>query len=223
MIEIMASDKEKFVSDLTEVVKKFGLDPNDASFTATLAKQFGVTTQSVRDQFNPEKSFPKIERLNQIANAYSTTLDFLMNGNNNVSNGAEIKSKTPVLGSVTAGNFKNVRELEEWEVEEYEDSTKPQNGYRFFMRIDGHSMENPNSPIQLRDGDLVLFNAENKSPSNGAIVLAKLNGYDEITCKRLVKDAWKCYLEPINPRYPILTDPFRVLATAEQIYKPLPY
>lgn len=49
MIEIMASGKEKFVSDLTEVVKKFGLDPNDASFTATLAKQFGVTTQSVRD------------------------------------------------------------------------------------------------------------------------------------------------------------------------------
>ncbi len=212
----MSKQKTKFVSHLTAVLEAAGVDPYERSFTTVFSKRYDVSPQAVRDWFSPEKSFPKTETLNKIALDYKTTIDYLLNGNENISSGPEVKGEIPVLGVAPAGAFRHIKQLKEWEIEEYKSSTYKQNGYRFFLRIEGDSMDNPVDRHHLPEGSLVLFNAENTDPPSGSVVLAKVSGHDEVTCKRIAKDAGNIWLEPVNPRYPLIDKSFRILATAEE-------
>lgn len=170
---------------------------------------------------------PSAQYAGKLAEILQCDYNWLINGEgadpslSNVEDGPELKSRIPVIGFATAGEFQHVRELESYEVEEYIDSTFVQNGYRFALRINGTSMENPADPKHIPDGSIVIFNSSKKEPETGQLVLAKVNGADETTFKKFVRDGEQVFLEPLNPRYPIITKPFRILATAEEMTKRL--
>jgi len=96
-------------------------------------------------------------------------------------------------------------------------SMKNQDGYRFALRIIGQSMENPGGKKHIPDGSIVIFNARRTDPETGDLVLAKLLFGEETTFKKFVRDAGKVWLEPLNPRYPMITEQFQVIATAEEM------
>lgn len=185
-----------------------------------LGKFAGVSVASV-SKWEKNQAEPKGNNLSAIAQALGVEMAWILTGEGNTSPGPDIQAGIPILGYTTAGAFKHVRELEHDEIEDYISSTFKQNGYRFALRISGQSMENPGGKQHIPDGSIVVFNAQNREPCNGQLVLAKINGADEITFKRFVRDGQNVFLEPLNPRYPIITAPFRVLAVAEEMVQRL--
>lgn len=213
--------KRLFIKNLKEAFARQGIDTGHG-FAAFLAHKYKVTPASSGEWLNEHKSFPSRQRLEMIAGDTDITVDELLNGlNNNIEDGPDLQSRIPIIGFTTAGAFKHVRELEPHEVDEYVDSTYKQNGYRFALRIKGKSMENPADSQHIPDGSIVIFNREKRDPVSGQLVLAKINGRDEITFKRFIRDGSDVFLEPLNPRYNVITDEFRVLATAEEMTKRL--
>lgn len=167
-------------------------------------------------RFENGQQRPSDEVLERVAEALDTSIaqlymaaDGLTGGN--LTTAPEIVEWVPLLGHVTAGAFKNVRELEPWEVESWYPSTKKLGGQGFAVRVQGESMVGDKRAYP--DGCIAVFHAGKRDPENGELVMAKINGADEITFKKYVKDAGQVWLEPLNPRYPIIRDPFRVLAT----------
>lgn len=132
-------------------------------------------------------------------------------GVSNVAPGPDLINLVPLLGYVTAGQFRHVRELEPHEIEDWFPTVKRLNGHGFALRIEGDSMTSPTGR-SFPDGSIVIFDAANKSPENGQLVLAKVVGADEVTFKKYVRDAGREWLMPLNPDYPPIHDKFRILA-----------
>jgi len=61
------------------------------------------------------------------------------------------------------------------------------------------------SPVgmSIPEGMYVLVDT-GKEPINGSLVVAKLTDANEATFKKLVIDAGKTYLKPLNPQYPLI-------------------
>ncbi|MBN1970097.1 MAG: translesion error-prone DNA polymerase V autoproteolytic subunit [Candidatus Delongbacteria bacterium] len=67
----------------------------------------------------------------------------------------------------------------------------------FFVRVAGDSMINAG----IHNNDILIVDRA-LNPCNGNIVIAVLDG--ELTVKRLKYEKSKVYLEPENPKYPVL-------------------
>ena len=63
------------------------------------------------------------------------------------------------------------------------------------------------------EGCISFVDPDQKSPPNGARIIAKLAGSDEVTFKVLVMDAGRTWLKPLNPQHPPILEEFRVLGT----------
>ena len=57
--------------------------------------------------------------------------------------------------------------------------------------------------ITIPEGTLILVDPD-IAPENGKLVVAKLDGTDEATFKKLVIDAGMKFLRPLNPTYPAI-------------------
>lgn len=112
--------------------------------------------------------------------------------------GPAIYARVPLLSSVQAGQWREImggaqiQEMAEWVA-----TTAKVSPYAYALRITGDSMEPllPNGAVVIVDPDAVA--------DNGKIVVVRQNG-NEATVKKLVIEGSKQYLQPINPRYPIL-------------------
>ena len=78
-------------------------------------------------------------------------------------------------------------------------------------------MFNPTGPKSYPDGCIIFVDPSRRSPHNGERIIAKLAGNDEVTFKVYVEDAGKSFLKPLNPQFPAIFEPFKVLGTV--IYK----
>ena len=72
----------------------------------------------------------------------------------------------------------------------------------FWLRVVGDSMTAP-SGTSIPEGALILVDPE-VDPVSGRLVVAKLTDSDEVTFKRLMHDAGRSYLKPLNPAYPAI-------------------
>lgn len=219
---VSMSKPAKYKDTASRIIQRMkDLDLKGVDITREIGASSGTISQWRSGQLSPQRYQIPLAKLLQC------TPEWLLNGEgpepgfSNVEDGPDLQSSIPVIGFATAGAFQNVRELEPYEVEEYVDSTLKQNGYRFALRIKGTSMENPADPKHIPNGSIVIFNAANKDPEIGQLVLAKVEGADETTFKKFMRDGEQYVLEPLNPRYDIITKPFRVLATAEEMTKRL--
>lgn len=110
----------------------------------------------------------------------------------------------PIISQVQAGEW-----AEAIDIFEPGDGTEwlptPPNTSRnaVWLRVVGDSMTNPMGAPTIPEGALVLVDPESP-PDNGKIVVAKLTDSNEVTLKKLVIDAGRKWLKPLNPAYPML-------------------
>ena len=136
----------------------------------------------------------------------------------NVEAGPDIEGQVPLISWVQAGEWQQANDpyppgaAEEW-------IASPVRGSEgvYALRVRGDSMFNPTGPKSYPDGCIIFVDPSRRSPHNGERIIAKLAGNDEVTFKVYVEDAGKSFLKPLNPQFPAIFEPFKVLGTV--IYK----
>lgn len=112
--------------------------------------------------------------------------------------------RLPLIGQIAAGS----PILAEENIEEYIalPSSYIRNGGSFMLRVKGDSMINAG----ILDGDYIIVDPSKKSPSNGKIVAALIDG-DTSTVKTIEKYDNHIVLKPENPDYsPMIFEPGQV-------------
>ncbi|MBV7434475.1 helix-turn-helix domain-containing protein [Cardiobacteriaceae bacterium TAE3-ERU3] len=148
----------------------------------------------------------------EIADALGVTQQWLLTGSGMKEK--QFFSFAPLITMEQAASFTSINDLDLDENTRWFPTVYDYKDQCFALVSEGTSMENPADPHHIPSGSYVIFNAANKNPDSGQLVLAKLDKLDEATFKKLVIEGTNRYLEPLNPRYPIITDDFTIIATA---------
>lgn len=112
----------------------------------------------------------------------------------------------PLISWVAAGAFAEVEDMfepgqaDEW-VEAF-DSTPSSNA--FALRVEGDSMTSPYPGDRSFPAGTILIVDPNRAASAGDFVIAKDVKSGAATFKKLVHDAGRWYLRPLNPAYPAI-------------------
>ncbi|MCY1302225.1 LexA repressor [compost metagenome] len=109
----------------------------------------------------------------------------------------------PVISSVVAGGWGEAIQPYEPGAEDRAELTDYKaKGRAFWLEVEGDSMTSP-TPPSIPEGHLILVDTGIEALP-GHLVVAKLEGDEKATFKKLVSDAGQMYLKPLNPAYPII-------------------
>lgn len=116
--------------------------------------------------------------------------------------------RIPVLSWVQAGSWSDIGYDDPAMIcTEWTETSADVSDHAFALIVRGDSMFNPADKRSLADGVMVVvdsvFDAD-VDALNHKIVVAMLDGTNEATIKEFVKDGPSLYLNPLNPRYPII-------------------
>ena len=157
------------------------------------AKKIGVSKGAV-SQWENNIVQPKGNSYQSIEN-----LRMMIDGDGSVKLIEDPFSKVPLLNTISAGKYLPIADNYDGEYIEV-----PMKYYQknetFALRVSGDSME-----CASREGifhnDLVIVYSS-KTPTEGDVVVAVLGG--DATIKKLVRDAGKYYLKPLNAQYQLI-------------------
>jgi SOS-response transcriptional repressor LexA len=114
----------------------------------------------------------------------------------NVTAGPDIIGGIPLISFVQAGGWVEIVDnLQPGDAEEWIPRISGVGPRSFALRVSGTSMAPDYQP-----GDIIVVDPDCQH-NNGSLVVARLNGDNEATFKRIVIDGGKTFLEPINQRY----------------------
>lgn len=115
----------------------------------------------------------------------------------------ETKGSYPVISWVSAGQWMEAIEpYHRKSIDRWYDTTVVCSEDSFWLDVKGDSMTSPVG-LSIPEGAAILIDPE-VEPINGKLVVAKLEGENEATFKKLVIDAGRRFLKPLNPQYPML-------------------
>ncbi|ELV1369893.1 LexA family transcriptional regulator [Escherichia coli] len=116
---------------------------------------------------------------------------------------AKPRGTYPLISWVSAGAWcEAIEPYTLTDIDEWYDSDAHIEGQGFWLKVQGDSMTSPVG-MSIPEGMYVLVDT-GKEPINGSLVVAKLTDANEATFKKLVIDAGKTYLKPLNPQYPLI-------------------
>ena len=122
----------------------------------------------------------------------------------NFSPGPKIRRKVPLISSVKAGAWADIKEqLTEDEILRWVETTASVSQYSFALRVEGDSMTSPYGNKTLPEGSIVIVDPETQ-PHLGSVVVVRRSDENKATIKQLMFDGDTRYLKPLNPNYPIL-------------------
>lgn len=82
----------------------------------------------------------------------------------------------------------------------------------YALIVEGDSMTAPYGRLSFPSGSLIFVDPEQRGGMTaGDPIIAKVNGEDAVTFKALGRDGGRVFLRPLNPQYPVITEPFRIL------------
>lgn len=114
----------------------------------------------------------------------------------------ETKGSYPVISWVSAGQWMEaVEPYHRRSIDRWYDTTVVCSEDSFWLDVKGDSMTSPVG-LSIPEGAAILVDPE-VEPRNGKLVVAKLDGDNEATFKKLVIDAGRRFLKPLNPQYPM--------------------
>lgn len=179
---------------------------------AELAEKSGV----------PQGTISKIERGDQetsrydvlLADALEISATWLARGTGQMTPHANVSEQTatytasqksvPVISQVQAGQWAEAVDLfEPGAAEEWRPAPATTGEHAIWLRVVGDSMTNPHGQPSVPEGALILVEPT-LAPDNGKFVVARMEETGEVTFKKLVLDAGRKFLKPLNPTYPML-------------------
>ena len=195
-------------------------------------KMFGHTLKVIADhvgvkqptvsQWEADLMVPRGESLKKLEEILKTNSDWILHGKGNPDaryvlvqpDSQEFKAislntkRIPVLSRVQAGAWNDIGcDDPAMTCTEWTETSADVSDHAFALIVRGDSMFNPSDKRSLADGVMVVvdsvFNSDVES-LNHKIVVAMLEGTNEATIKEFVKDGPNMYLNPLNPRYPII-------------------
>lgn len=183
----------------------------------------GLTQQQVGDLFGTSRvavakwesdsNAPESDKLSTLARRLNRSVDFLLTGresrsSGNTEIGPDIKGKVPLISWVQAGSWAAIADnFQPGDAEEWVGTTVPIHQHTFALRVRGDSMTNPAGEPSFPDGAVIIVEPDAVNGLETMLnqfVIVKRAADDEATFKRLVKDAGRYYLKPLNPQYPML-------------------
>jgi SOS-response transcriptional repressor LexA len=132
-----------------------------------------------------------------------------------VTDGPEIKGQIPLISWVQAGDWNGAHDpLQPGDAERWLECPVTHSERTYALRVRGDSMTAPHGNSRsYPEGCIIFVDPLRKSPVNGARIIAKLNGSDEVTFKLFKQEDGRIWLQPINPMHLPITDHFKVLGT----------
>jgi SOS-response transcriptional repressor LexA len=132
-----------------------------------------------------------------------------------VTDGPDIKGQIPLISWVQAGDWNGAHDpLQPGEAERWLECPVTHSERTYALRVRGDSMTAPHGNSRsYPEGCIVFVDPLRKSPVNGARIIAKLNGSDEVTFKVFKQEDGRIWLQPINNMHQPIMDKFKVLGT----------
>lgn len=111
----------------------------------------------------------------------------------------------PVVSQVVAGHWDEMAmPYEPGAEQEHQTTGYRAHGRAFWLRVKGDSMTAPQGVTPtIPEGTLVLIDPGVEA-APGKLVVARLEGDNEATFKKLVEDGGRRYLKALNPAYPLI-------------------
>ena len=166
-----------------------------------LGKFCGVSDVAV-GYWEKDINVPGGESLAKLAKYFNTSIDYILYGTEFEGNLITKMRRIPVISWVQAGQFTECKAAEVFsEVDKWVETSLRIGDSSFALEVKGDSMTNPNGLPTIPEGATVIVDPD-AEPLNGKIVVARLDGTNEATVKKLVIDGPQKFLVPLNPRYP---------------------
>jgi len=166
-----------------------------------LGKFCGVSDVAV-GYWEKDVNIPNGESLVKLAKFFNTSIDYILYGTE--FEGALITKmrRVPVISWVQAGQFTECKTADLFsDVDKWVETSLRIGDSSFALEVKGDSMTNPNGLPTIPEGATVIFDPD-VEPLHGKIVVARIDGTNEATVKKLVIDGPQKFLVPLNPRYP---------------------
>ncbi|EHR2615660.1 LexA family transcriptional regulator [Salmonella enterica] len=166
-----------------------------------LGKFCGVSDVAV-GYWEKDVNVPSGESLAKLAKYFNTSIDYILYGTEFEGNLITKMRRIPVISWIQAGQFTECKAAEVFsEVDKWVETSLRIGDSSFALEVKGDSMTNPNGLPTIPEGATVIVDPD-AAPIHGKIVVARLDGTNEATVKKLVIDGHQKFLVPLNPRYP---------------------
>lgn len=166
-----------------------------------LGKFCGVSDVAV-GYWEKDLNVPGGESLAKLAKFFNTSIDYILFGTEFEGKLITKMRKIPVISWVQAGSFTETKPQDVFsEAEQWIETSLRIGNNSFALEVKGDSMTNPNGLPTIPEGATVVVDPD-AEPLHGKIVVARIEGTNEATVKKLVIDGPQKFLVPLNPRYP---------------------
>lgn len=174
--------------NLQKLLKERGLAESD------LANALNIPVMTVRRVVSGETADPRISTLKLFADFFHVTIDSLVNGFTALTH-QKIPVFVPVLDWITAAEMHSLSKIDLTQWKEWHPVVLPdqQQTNNIFALKTRKSMQ-PRFPI-----DTLLIISSDEAPTDGDIVLVKLQKEKELSLRELVIDPPKWQLKPVTP------------------------
>lgn len=127
--------------------------------------------------------------------------------------GPELRAMVPLISFIQAGKWEEAADpYPPGEAEKWFPYIK-KNGERVFaLRVDGDSMTSAIGK-SYPHGCVIFVDPEQRTPTNGARIVAKLEGSNQVVFKVFMQDAGRTWLRALNRDYDPIREPFKVIGT----------
>lgn len=185
---------------------RLGLTENE------FAARVGVTRGSVQ-QWERGATAPNRTRQPAVAKLLGISVSELMSEDSNVAPGNFSKGVVPLISWIQAGEWVGANDpLQPGEAERWLPCAASHSESTYALRVRGDSMVSPHGK-SYPEGCIIFVDPERRSPDNGARIVAKLKGSDEVTFKVYKQEDGRRWLQPLNPSHLPIRDEFHVLGT----------
>ncbi len=217
MVDHENKEKLEFSARLKMLMENEKKSGREIKTQGDLGKLFNVS-QKAAGKWAEGKSIPRYERIINMAKYFKCNPAWLAYGTPpmrsleekdqvNLHNADKIESKLRrvwLISWVQAGDWGRYQDVHQpTDGENPVLTTKRVSDRAYALRVKGKSMENPNGIPTYPEGSIIIVDPAIQA-KNGSRVIVKLDGSEETTFKQLTIDGNKKYLEPLNPRYPII-------------------
>jgi SOS-response transcriptional repressor LexA len=193
--------KNEFMSDrINQRMKTLGLRSTHLMDATGASK--GTVSQWVNGGTAPSAKFiSKLAEVLGVSERWLTEGGLIEESKGNAYPGPDIRRRVPLLSSVQAGSWKEIIEGNLQDVNEWIETTAKVSPFSFSLRVSGDSMDGPpGQGVSIPNGSIVIVDPEVEA-LNGRIVVARVNGSNEATVKKLAIDGPNVYLMPLNPNF----------------------